>query len=679
MTNTTVYPFGTGGQLPSSIGVINDLTTGGADKALSAQQGVVIRDLITSHPAISGVWLAGSINASHAYSSTVSGRIITALPTQYPISFSVTSGYYAIVHFYSKKYIGASEISSGSYYISQEEHGWQDGDVEITPPTNCKTIVVIVKHGSAGTDAISPSDGTTAISDLVVDIPILDVVSSQTDEIAELEHNYGNTLFLGALVQKALSADALSDSTERVSTLSKMVVPRENATLTFKLPTPYCCGIRSGQTPDNLSHNNYWYYNGDTFTFPVNDIYFRLCFGKIGKYDSGTYIKIDDITVAEVQALINSGDIEILVDTDKVDVVGRNSESEKYVKACMRPFVSGFANNGGLNKLPVFAHTSDTHGDANRFKAFADYCDYLSVDAALVSGDMVALKPADSNEYINDIADASTTMILPCMGNHDARGLSTDEAQNALLSHLIAKYSVSTNSQVTYPTYFYKDIAAKSIRIISLNIYENSHTSDNCHFSQEQCEWFVSSLASTPANYGVMVMFHAPEAKPDKDNSHPAFYQDILNYTGYQSGLSGNVFRAIIDTFVEKGSATITYTSKNTSISVSADFTGVANGVEFIAFVNGHLHADIIGYVADARNLQLNLNVCTGNAAYGPTSYTGNANLSDLPRGCTGSTQDCFNIYVIDRATKTVRIARVGSNITGNLTERKYMVIPYAD
>ena len=46
MANTNVYPFGTGGQLPSSIGIINDLTTGGADKALSAQQGVVLNERI---------------------------------------------------------------------------------------------------------------------------------------------------------------------------------------------------------------------------------------------------------------------------------------------------------------------------------------------------------------------------------------------------------------------------------------------------------------------------------------------------------------------------------------------------------------------------------------------------------------------------------------------------------
>lgn len=47
MSNQTVYPYGTNGELPSSIGLINDLTTGGVNKALTAEQGKVIGDIIT--------------------------------------------------------------------------------------------------------------------------------------------------------------------------------------------------------------------------------------------------------------------------------------------------------------------------------------------------------------------------------------------------------------------------------------------------------------------------------------------------------------------------------------------------------------------------------------------------------------------------------------------------------
>jgi len=54
MANTTVYPYGTGGSLPASIGIIDDLVTGGANKALSAQQGVVINGMFQSIAAPTG-------------------------------------------------------------------------------------------------------------------------------------------------------------------------------------------------------------------------------------------------------------------------------------------------------------------------------------------------------------------------------------------------------------------------------------------------------------------------------------------------------------------------------------------------------------------------------------------------------------------------------------------------
>lgn len=46
MAKYTVYPYGTGGTMPADIGIVNDLVQGGSDKALSAQQGVVLKELI---------------------------------------------------------------------------------------------------------------------------------------------------------------------------------------------------------------------------------------------------------------------------------------------------------------------------------------------------------------------------------------------------------------------------------------------------------------------------------------------------------------------------------------------------------------------------------------------------------------------------------------------------------
>lgn len=77
MANKTVYPFGTGGQLPSSIGIINDLTTGGADKALSAEMGKelgqLIEEIATGFIAIKGSEIEEKgidVTSGNVYSTT---------------------------------------------------------------------------------------------------------------------------------------------------------------------------------------------------------------------------------------------------------------------------------------------------------------------------------------------------------------------------------------------------------------------------------------------------------------------------------------------------------------------------------------------------------------------------------------------------------------------------------
>ena len=39
MANHTIYPYGQDGELHDGYPIVNDLVTGGADKALSAEQG----------------------------------------------------------------------------------------------------------------------------------------------------------------------------------------------------------------------------------------------------------------------------------------------------------------------------------------------------------------------------------------------------------------------------------------------------------------------------------------------------------------------------------------------------------------------------------------------------------------------------------------------------------------
>lgn len=674
MANTTVYPYGTGGSLPSSIGIVNDFTTGGADKAFSAQAGKELYSKLYGGPTTRTKADATIVRVLAGVESSIGTRIrvILQIKTGEQVSASCNMGKGVVAAIYST--YNACLSAGGDYLQSLSPNSYAES---LSGTANYDGYLCV---SLAKSDDSSFSDADMATFVAALSLTVTKTVEGDIVDIYSTLNNIENNsrvekdLFLGTLVQKALTNNGLSDSTTRVSTLSKMVVPYVGCRLTFKIPNPYVIGIRSGNTAEDLSNNDYWFGDGDTFLFTETTRYFRLCF-------AGATSDYPTITVAEVETLISSGQIKITYKDDSFDIVERNYENEKYVKGTMRNFVSGASNNGSLTKLPIFAHTSDVHGDAARFANFLEYCDYLGVDAALVSGDVTAYKGSnDSVQFVNDLADEHATPVLPCIGNHDAWDITSEQGQNeTLVGYLITKNSATTDPDKTYPTYFYKDFVDKGIRVISLNLYETTHSGQNCNFTQEQCDWFISVLASTPSGYGVLVMFHSPETLPVSPAGKEAFRQSLLNYNGLQSGLTGTPFAKIVDAFISRTTLSLTYTSAGTSISTTADFTAVDASVEFIAYVNGHLHTDTVGYIPGTTNIQLNLNVCCGIAVYG-TSYPYLANNSDLPRDAEGATQDCFNIYAIDRSAKTVRIAKVGSNISGyDLSERKYMVIQYAD
>lgn len=108
MANTTVYPFGTDGTLPSSIAIINDLSTGGADKALSAEMGKVLGDdtmrtrlLVgdgqASDEEITTTWVQGTISWDDGsnVSSTVTLRSgFIGLTKNHVIRISTAPGYF---------------------------------------------------------------------------------------------------------------------------------------------------------------------------------------------------------------------------------------------------------------------------------------------------------------------------------------------------------------------------------------------------------------------------------------------------------------------------------------------------------------------------------------------------------------------------------------------------------
>jgi hypothetical protein len=277
-----------------------------------------------------------------------------------------------------------------------------------------------------------------------------------------------------------------------------------------------------------------------------------------------------------------------------------------------------------------------------------------------------------------------------CIGNHEALNSSSSPVSNVFednIQELASIYNyLSADNTVTVKTYWYKDFADKKIRLISLDMHEGGYYKGN--YSQAQITWFVNTLKSTPSGYGVILMHHETE-----DNLDAIVGKTDFNQVGYNPqwyGIDGKKIVAnIIDAFISRSTYSDTYTENGfsyygtgngsgESVTVNADFTTISDDtIEFIAHLVGHSHRDFIGKYRNSAQYQLCLMVSTGNCLCPWKTNPEWANSSDLPRGDSGLTQDLFNIYCIDRDNGTIRIARVGSDITEQMAYRKMMIIPY--
>lgn len=357
--------------------------------------------------------------------------------------------------------------------------------------------------------------------------------------------------------------------------------------------------------------------------------------------------------------------------------------------AIKKNFVGSISPDNNLSSLPVIVHTSDSHGDWYRFKRAYDCAKKLNADVFACTGDMVRYKSSDDFSYV--INTVSTVPFVHCMGNHETFQLATEqEVYKKFIDPF--KNDIVLPAGVTYPTYYHKDFANKKIRIISVNQFQSVASGNinhnTVHFHQEQITWFVNTLLSTPADYGVIVMIHTPEQKPVTDSTYTKFKQKNVPFF---DDVRYKPITEIIDAFISGGTIQKTYTNGDgytpAAFAVDADFSSKNTGVEFVAYMSGHVHTDNVSYVPNTTNKQLLLNIVCTNIwmnttvdGYPGTTYPYYNELNDLGKIPNTQTQDSFNVYAIDRANKCVRIARIGANMPYDLGEKRdYMSIPYAD
>jgi hypothetical protein len=467
---------------------------------------------------------------------------------------------------------------------------------------------------------------------------------------------------------------------------SAMLVPYYACCLHFILPSTIKCKLQYGNIVSGSSTSQFSDYleNGDSFLIPDKVANIRL-----------TFYKQDDsaITSDEVDTFVSEGKLAVWYENRTNDVVKKNIGCETYTKAVMFKKTDNSVSSY-LHNIPVFAHFSDSHGDLVRVKNILEYCKYLGVDFVVNTGDTVCNKIIDGTETYHAIVGSYPFPTLICVGNHDdwvlddeSEGTQNEKIYRSLINPNSGSFGYVLPSSSDYdsaPTYYYRDFSSQKLRVITINQYEEGiyDWSTYGRISKKQIDWFISVLLSTPADYGVIISEHINTDGIVMVQGFGKFYQQGRGII--ETNLSGDPIRKIVDAFISKTTVSGQYTQKidnngemaMETITYQADFSGVNTGVEFICHLNGHHHSDVVGIYANATNRQLCLNITTAQSLYGFIHFW-KANDGDVPRGGMGACEDAFNVYGIDRESGTVRIARVGANVTSGLEMRDYLIIPY--
>ncbi len=479
--------------------------------------------------------------------------------------------------------------------------------------------------------------------------------------VSQEESLAGNTIALGDFAVAGVGTGALTASATQLSQRTLIAVPYPGAQLSIFVKDGYQACVYSGNNNNKIDRNSGWLgTDGDhtsiyTYTLPADAIYMRVSLRKM----DGSAMTAEDITHSGLAVAYECGS----------DVVEDNADVAEILEN---------------TELPVLLHISDIHGDVIRAGRAAQFADAVGADALLASGDLTAYEPDDWGHALFDaVGNYPNVNFIYGIGNHDAK-ISASAYRETIYHSYFRENPDTPNGE----TYYYRDLAGQKLRIISVNQQEGASTttSGGTCYSQTQVDWLVETLKSTPAGYGVVLMYHSPETTiaGAESSEYSEFFQVGNRYdnpTNSYSGYSGTFLMDLVDAFMLRKNFVWNYSEKNgtSPVTLSADFTQVAEGVEFIAHITGHVHSDSVTYLPGTACKQLLLGVTCTTSMYGADGgYYGLADYSDLKREAHNANQDAFNAYVIDRTNKTVRVLRVGARRTLSDGIRDDMTIPYS-
>lgn len=341
-----------------------------------------------------------------------------------------------------------------------------------------------------------------------------------------------------------------------------------------------------------------------------------------------------EIVLSTKFGLVSTFDGEIVSSTRQMDIVSANMEAaDKFLQLKRMPRVGG--NTQGITPL-VLLHHSDIHGSVENLQRIVQFYEAYKtkIDDVLNTGDTVYYESTD--DFIVPMVNGASTQLL-AIGNHDVKSGNSQITAAACYARYIAPYIATwgvvqpSDAAANGKCYYYKDYTAAKVRLIVL---------DCMFWDAAQNTWLAATLADAKTQgLAVVCATHFAGGK----------------VTPYDIAWN-----------------TLQYDDVSTVINADAPSTVqtfINDGGEFVCWLSGHGHFDMVGTLDDYPQ-QLNIAVDTAN--YGSPSW-----YSDIQRTRYTKSEDLLNAFSVDTFNKTIRLFRVGADRDSQLRHRGNLLIKY--
>ena len=708
MANKTIYPFGTEGQLPSGIALINDLKTGGADKALTAEQGKFIGGLIYmmkpielsnfgSNPGLIGS--GGTWTATNAHKFTQ----IKVTPGEVYVlkAHATNSSYYAFL-----SELGVW-VANGSVPYATGETGRRgvtaNKEATFTIPEDCAYLYIALNN--AGTTDQTPQG-------LWLQREVLQAVddgdAENEESIKEVRGTWPNLFdYESATV---LSNDASKITIEKsdgeiiientVSTNGKYAMVSLPALVpgkTYRMEIEYTAGFNKASA---------WY-------FAFIDSSYATTSGGVNLYPGGRRVAKFNFTHNQASAYIrlastsqNNGakvvihSISIYENkTTLVALTNRvialeegsgSSEMENLIRQAR--FVAASPTTQSL----ALVHFTDIHGDsaaAVTIKNFAQkYARYI--DDLVQTGDTVYYYWNSAGQGYEWYQQNGIPEALFVLGNHD--GAADDNSQgwkegsadwdfkgkewdfDTYFADYITSRGVTPPSGYDDPNspyykacYWHKDYASAKIRVIGLDCM---HFNDGVRYtSNDQETWLAAKLQETltsgNAAYGFSVVFLCHYPLDDYSGNNEEWNDETHKFRYNHKSDGGHVMQRSTSVAVamHNGSSftaeakfsmrnrvgtvgSPNYTKGNNNPIGDIIQSWMNSGGKYLAWLSGHTHTNYMYYPAKYPEM-----LVIGLPQAGNTRGT-----SDSDRANDSAMHTCANYIVFDTQNSLIKIVRIG-------------------